>query len=60
MTNGNNAWGLHLGVALQVLSEQAADLRKPAIDQPGLLNRLERCQVPRFADAVRLLDPEVS
>jgi predicted nucleic acid-binding protein len=49
---------LHPGIAVQVLSEQAADLRNPAIDLPGLLHRLERCQVPRFADAVRLLDPD--
>ena len=45
------------GVAYQVLTEQARDLRNPPSDLDGVLNRLERCGVPRFADAVRLLEP---
>ncbi len=48
---------LHPGLALQVLTRQAADMTRPAADLPGLLNRLQRCGVPRFADAVRLLAP---
>ena len=46
---------LYPGLALQVLIEQAADLANPPSDLAGVLNRLERCGVPRFADAVRLL-----
>jgi predicted nucleic acid-binding protein len=46
------------GVVFQVLTEQAGDLRNPPSDLDGVLNRLERCGVPRFADAVRLLEPE--
>lgn len=49
---------LHPGLARQVLIEQAADLANPPSDLAGVLNRLERCGVPRFADAVRLFDPE--
>ncbi len=48
---------LYPGLALQVLTEQAADLNHPPSDLAGVLNRLERCGVPRFADAVRLLAP---
>lgn len=43
------------GLALQVLTEQATDLNNPPSDLAGVLNRLERCGVPRFADEVRLL-----
>lgn len=43
------------GLALQVLYEQAADLSNPPSDLAGVLNRLARCGVPRFADEVRLL-----
>jgi predicted nucleic acid-binding protein len=43
------------GLALQVITEQAADLNDPPSDVAGVLNRLERCGVPRFADEVRLL-----
>lgn len=43
------------GLALQVITEQAADLNHPPSDVAGVLNRLERCGVPRFADEVRLL-----
>lgn len=46
---------LYPGLALQVLTEQAADLTSPPSDLAGVLNRLERCGVPRFADEVRLL-----
>lgn len=46
---------LYPGLALQVLTEQAADLTNPRSDLAGVLNRLERCGVPRFADEVRLL-----
>lgn len=46
---------LYPGLALQVLNEQAADLTTPPSDLAGVLNRLERCGVPRFADEVRLL-----
>jgi predicted nucleic acid-binding protein len=46
---------LYPGLALQVLNEQAAALNKPASDLAGVLNRLERCGVPQFADEVRLL-----
>lgn len=49
---------LHPGMALQVLTEQASDLSNPPSDLAGVLNRLERCGAPRFADAVRLLDPD--
>ena len=48
---------LYPGLALQVLNEQAADLNNPPSDLAGVLNRLERCGVPRFADEVRLLAP---
>jgi hypothetical protein len=48
---------LYPGVALQVLTEQSVDLKNPPSDVAGVLNRLERCGVPRFADAVRLLMP---
>lgn len=51
---------LHPGLARQVLVEQAAALRDPPSDLDGVLNRLERCGVPRFADAVRLLEPDPS
>lgn len=43
------------GLALDVLREQAADLRNPPSDLAGVLNRLQLCGVPRFADEVRLL-----
>jgi len=43
---------------LQVLSEQAADLRNPPMDLAGLLNNLARCQVPNFVEAVRRQAPE--
>jgi predicted nucleic acid-binding protein len=43
---------------LQVLIEQAADLAQPATDLAGVLNNLERCQVPNFVEAVRRLAPE--
>lgn len=46
---------LYPGLALQVLTEQAAALVSPPSDLAGVLNRLERCGVPRFADEVRLL-----
>ena len=46
---------LHPGRALQILHQQAADLVNPPIDIFGLLNRLERCGVPGFADEVRLM-----
>lgn len=46
---------LYPGLAVQVLTEQAADLTNPPSDLAGVLNRLERCHVPRFADEVRLL-----
>lgn len=46
---------LYPGVAMRVLSEQAADLSNPPSDLAGVLNRLERCGVPRFADQARLL-----
>lgn len=45
-------------MALQVLTEQASDLSNPPSDLAGVLNWLERCGVPRFADAVRLVDPD--
>jgi predicted nucleic acid-binding protein len=48
---------LYPGLALQVLEEQAADLKDPPSDVAGVLNRLEWCGVPRFADEVRLLAP---
>ena len=48
---------LYPGLALKALTEQAADLRNPTSDLAGVLNRLERCGVPRFADEVRLLAP---
>jgi predicted nucleic acid-binding protein len=41
------------GVTLRILTEQASDMRKPPADLSGLLNRLQRCGVPDFADAVR-------
>lgn len=47
---------LHPGLVRQVLVEQATALRNPPTDLAGVLNRLERCQVPEFAHAVRLLD----
>lgn len=43
------------GLALQVLHEQATDLRNPPSDLADVLNRLARCGVPSFADAIRLL-----
>lgn len=43
---------------LEVLSEQAADLRQPPTDLAGLLNNLSRCNVPNFVEAVRRLAPE--
>lgn len=46
---------LHPGLALHVLTGQASDLTNPPSDLAGVLNRLERCSVPRFADQVRLL-----
>ena len=45
------------GVTYQVLTRQARDLLNPPSDLDGVLNRLERCGVPRFADAIRLLEP---
>jgi predicted nucleic acid-binding protein len=52
-----NQLDLHAGLALQVLTEQAADMTRRPTDLAGLLNRLQHCGVPRFADAVRLLNP---
>lgn len=49
---------LQPGIALQVLIEQAKDLNNPPSDLAGVLNRLERCGVPQFADAVRRLEPD--
>ena len=49
---------LYPGLVLQVLTEQARDLRNPPSDVDGVLNRLERCGTPRFSDAVRLLEPD--
>ena len=46
---------LHPGLVHQVIEEQAADLANPPSDVAGVLNRLERCGAPAFADAVRLL-----
>jgi predicted nucleic acid-binding protein len=43
---------------LEVLLEQAADLVRPPVDLAGLLNRLERCGVPGFVEAVRRQAPE--
>lgn len=43
---------------LEVLVEQAADLAHPATDLAGVLNSLERCQVPNFVEAVRRLAPD--
>jgi predicted nucleic acid-binding protein len=51
---------LYPGLALEVLEEQVADLINPPTDLAGILNRLERAGVPRFADAVRLLVPKGS
>jgi hypothetical protein len=45
-------------VALEVLVRQADDMHKPTTDLAGLLNRLERCGVPDFAEAVRRLAPD--
>jgi predicted nucleic acid-binding protein len=45
------------GLAMQVLTEQAEALSNPPSDVAGVLNRLERCGAPRFADAARLLLP---
>jgi predicted nucleic acid-binding protein len=45
-------------LALEVLVNQANDMRRPPSDLAGLLNRLERCGVPSFAEAVRRLAPE--
>jgi len=47
---------LHPGEALVVLREQANDLRNPPCDLADVLNQLERCDVPRFADQVRRLE----
>jgi len=41
-----------------VLIEQAADLNRPPMDLAGLLNRLERCGVPGFVEAVRRQAPD--
>ena len=49
---------LHLGLVHQILTEQAADLIRPPRDLVGVLNRLERSGIPRFADAIRLFDPD--
>lgn len=43
---------------LYVLGEQAADLQRPAVDLPGLLKHLHRCNVPNFVEAVRRYLPE--
>ncbi len=43
---------------MEVLVQQAADLRRPASDLAGVLNHLERCGVPNFVEAVRRLAPE--
>lgn len=43
---------------LEVLTQQAAALRRPPTDLAGVLNQLERCQVPNFVEAVRRLAPE--
>lgn len=43
---------------LEVLTEQAAALRRPPADLAGVLNQLERCQVPNFVESVRRLAPE--
>lgn len=52
-----NQLDLYPGLALQVLTEQAEDLKHPRSDLAGVLNRLQRCGVPRFVDEVRLLAP---
>lgn len=49
---------LHPSRVLEVLAEQAAALRRPPTDLAGVLNHLERCQVPNFVEAVRRLVPE--
>ena len=49
---------LYPALALRVLQEQARDLVNPPSDLADILNRLQRCGVPRFADEVRLLTPE--
>jgi predicted nucleic acid-binding protein len=38
---------------LNALAKQARRFRKPAMDLSGLLARLERCDVPEFAEEVR-------
>jgi len=43
---------------LEVLTQQAGDLRRPASDLAGVLNHPERCGVPNFVEAVRRLAPE--
>lgn len=43
---------------LEVLVQQAADLAHPPSDLAGVLNSLERCQVPNFVEAVRRLAPQ--
>lgn len=48
------------GRVLQLLTEQAADLQHPPTDLAGVLNALQRCGVPNFADAVRRLPPDDS
>jgi hypothetical protein len=45
-------------LALEVLTRQADDMHRPPSDLAGLLNRLERCGVPDFADAVRRIAPD--
>lgn len=46
------------GGVLQLLTEQAADLQHPPTDLAGILNALQRCGVPDFAEAVRRLAPD--
>jgi predicted nucleic acid-binding protein len=52
-----NQLDLNPGLTYRILTEQAEDMQTPPSDLAGVLNRLQRCGVPRFSDAVRLLDP---
>jgi predicted nucleic acid-binding protein len=49
---------LRPSVALEVMTQQAADMTRPPSDLAGLLGRLERCGVPGFVEAVRRLAPD--
>lgn len=40
-------------ITLQVIADQAAELKRPPSNVDGVLSNLERCGVPRFAMAVR-------